>query len=307
MEKIFITGASGCVGHYLFDALIHNPNYQLNLLVRDLNKLKFNPYDFPNVTIVHDDLKNIEKHAALLKEIDYVIHLAADWGGNEGNYDYTLGLFKLLDHNKCKRVIYFSTASILGADNKPVEAAEIFGTHYIRSKYRAYKELPGLKIYPKVITLFPTWVLGGDETHPFSHASLGIIGLRGWLWLIRFIAVDASFHFIHAKDIALITKHLLENDVKEKEFILGNAPVTAREFIKETCHLFGLRVYFQILIPQSFVRILAFLTGRKLQPWDLYCFNRRHFTYDTVNAETFGLKFGLKTIRDALPSLARRH
>jgi len=43
-ESIFITGASGCVGHYVVDQL--KKKYQLFLLVRNPEKLKYNPNDF---------------------------------------------------------------------------------------------------------------------------------------------------------------------------------------------------------------------------------------------------------------------
>jgi nucleoside-diphosphate-sugar epimerase len=302
MKKLFITGIGGCVGHYLFDLFCYDPNYELYLLVRSPEKLKFNPDQFPAVKIIKDDLKNIEKYADLVKQMDYVIHLAADWGGNEGNYDYSLSLLNLLDPAKCKKVIYFSTASILGPDNKPLEEAEKFGTHYIRSKYRMHRYLPRLRIYPNVITLFPTWVLGGDAGHPYSHAMQGVIGLKKWLWLIRFLTADVSFHFIHAKDIALITKYLLETETEEKEFVLGNSPITAGEFIRQTCAYFSLKVYFQLAVPTRLVQFLALLAGRKLHPWDLYSLNRRHFVHKTVNAENFRILSKLKTVSEILQS-----
>lgn len=300
MRKIFITGASGCIGHYLFDYLSKDPQYQLFLLVKNPKKLKFNPADFANVTVIQDDLKNITKYANLLKEIDYLVHLAADWGGREGNYDYSLELFKLLDPQRCQKVIYFSTASILGPDHNPLPEAEKFGTHYIWSKYQFYKKLPELEIYPKVTTIFLTWVLGGDARHPHSHALQGILDLRKWLWFIRFFTVDAHFHFIHAQEVAIITKYLLENDIKEKELVLGNPAISASEFIWEVCQFFGLKVFFQIPIPLFLIKILAFLTRRKLHSWDLYCLQKRNFIYQVKNAANFGLPSDVQTISQIL-------
>lgn len=306
MKKVFVTGISGCVGHYLFDLLSLEPEYQLFFLVRDPSKLKFNPQNYKNLVLLKDDLKNIETYSAILKETDILIHLAADWGEVEGNYDYSQKLFKLLDPQKCEKAIYFSTASILGPDNKPSEAAEKFGTHYVRSKYRFHKNLPELKIYPKVITLFPTWVLGGDKKHPYSHASSGLLGMQNWLWLVRFFSVDASFHYIHARDLAQIVLHLLKNPAKKKEYVLGNAAITAAEFIRQTCAFYNptivgkSKVYFQLTIPLWLVILLAKLTGHKLHPWDLYCFRRRHFQYKVDNLENFGINSKLKTISEIL-------
>ena len=303
MKKIFITGAGGCVGHYLVDVLVKDRSNELYLLVRDPAKLKFNPQAYPNVKIIKDDLKNIRSHADLVKQMDQVVHLAADWAWHAGNLDYSLDLFELLDPAKCYKAIYFSTASILGPDNQPVIEAEKFGTNYVQGKYRFHQKLPSLKIYPRVITLFPTWVLGGDEQHPRSHATQGIIALKKWLRLIRFFTADASFHFIHAQDIAAIVKYLLEHEVKEKELVLGNAPITASRFLKEVCAFYKVPVYWQLPITAGFVRSLAALFRQPLLPWDLYCLERRHFVFQTVNAETFRLPSDLSTVPGILRAI----
>lgn len=302
-KKLFITGISGCVGQYLFDALADNPDYQLYLLVRNPQKLKFDYEARSNVTVIQDSLENIERHTEMVKQMDCVIHLAAAWGSMELNYNESLAFFKLLEPDQCKKVIYFSTASILDSDNQPIEEAEKLGTPYIRSKYNFYKKLPELKIFPNVITLFPTWVLGGDNHHPYSHASAGLVEIQKWLWLIRFFTVDASFHFIHARDIANIVKHLLRNDVKEKNIVLGNPLITANQFIKEVCRFYKKQVYFQIPISLSLVKTLAFLTGRKLQRWDLFCFEKRYFEHQVKNAESFGIKSDLQTVEQILKDL----
>lgn len=302
-KRVFITGISGCVGHYLFDELANDPTYELNLLVRHPEKLRFNYQAYQNISLIYDDLKNIREHADLIRQMDVVIHLAAEWGSYAGNYDYTLGLFDLLDPQQCQKVLYFSTASILGPDNLPVREAGRLGTPYVRAKYDVYRKLPDLKIYPRVVTLFPTWVLGGDIHHPYSHASEGMLALRKWLWLIRFFTVDATFHFIHARDIARIAKYLLKNESPGKDLVLGNTPLSASRFLKEACQFFNQRVYFQVPITPPLVKALAFLTGRRLQSWDLYCFERRHFIHQTVNAESFGSSSELQSVEQVLSDL----
>jgi len=300
MKNIFVTGISGCVGHYLFDELAPEADYHLYCLVRDPSRLRFDHKNDPRVTIIKGDLEHIEEHAQVIKEADYIIHAAADWGAHENNLDHSLTFFKLIDPARCQKVIYISTASILGPDGQPVPEAKTLGTHYIRGKYLFHKQLPQLPIYPKVVTLFPTWVLGGDQDHPFSHATSGILGIRAWLWLIRFFKVDAGFHYIHARDIARIIKHLLKNETKEKEFVLGNPAVTAGQLIKQIANYFGWTVYFQVPISLPFAVFLAQVTNHKLHPWDLYCFERRNFVYQTVNASTFGLPADLLTIPQVL-------
>jgi nucleoside-diphosphate-sugar epimerase len=303
MRKIFVTGISGCVGHYLFDLLAPKPDCHLYLLVRNPAKLLFDPSKYRNLTIIQDDLANIEKHSALLKEMDAVVHLAADWAGNEGNFEYSLPLLAALDPGKCQRVIYFSTASILGPDGKAVPQAETAGTHYVRGKYYMHKMLPRLPIHRNTVTLFPTWVIGGDKAHPYSHAAGGLKEIAKWLWLIRWFTVDASFHFIHAQDIAAITAFLLDHEVKEQEYILGNKALTATDLIRQVCAYHGIKVGNQLTIGLPLVKTLAALTGHRLHSWDEYCFERRHFTYNAVNAETFGLRSDLLTVAEVLAAI----
>src|SRR3989338_2712337 len=109
VKNIFITGISGCVGHYIFDQLSRDPDYHLYLLVRDPKRLRFDPKKFPNVTVIQDELKNAAKYADILKECDYLIHLAAGWGVIDINYDPAVNLMTHLYPARDNKIIYFST------------------------------------------------------------------------------------------------------------------------------------------------------------------------------------------------------
>ncbi|MFH1576887.1 MAG: NAD(P)-dependent oxidoreductase [Candidatus Margulisiibacteriota bacterium] len=303
-SNVFITGITGCVGHYVFDLLVKNPEYELYLLVRDPQRLKRDLSKYPNVKIIQDDLSNIKKHEELLKQMDCVMHAAAGWGNSETNYDYTLDLLESLNPDRIKKIIYFSTASILDSNNRPMQQAEQFGTCYIESKYRMFKKLPELPVYNKIITLFPTWVLGGDADHPYSHAMEGIVGAGKWLWLLRFFSFELSFHFIHAADIALIVDYLLGNDGAKKEYVLGNALISADELINEICAYHHKKIYFRLRISAEFVKAAAALSRKNLNEWDRYCLDKKKFQHQVVSAESFGLASQNKTIPNILKNLA---
>ena len=300
LKKIFITGISGCVGHYLFDQLVKEPNYHLYLLVRNPDKMLRKLSDYPNVTVIKDEMRNINQYADVLREMDCVVHLAAGWGESEANYDYTIDFFSLLNPEKCRKVIYFSTASILGPNNALLEEAGKIGTCYITSKYRCCQKISQLKIYDRIITLFPTWVLGGDKTHPYSHAMTGIAAAPKWLWLLRFLSIDLRFHFIHAEDIASITAYLLSHENTEKKYVLGNSPITAEELIDEMCAYYNVKRGWRLKITPAMVRNITNLLRRPLCEWDLYCIERKDFTYKTVNAASFMLPSRQSTIRDVI-------
>ena len=50
-EKIFITGATGCIGHYILDRFIHKEDVELHLLLRGPERIRFDVLSYPNIKI----------------------------------------------------------------------------------------------------------------------------------------------------------------------------------------------------------------------------------------------------------------
>ena len=308
MKRIFITGSSGCIGHYMAEALIQETNHELYFLVRNPHKLQFNYQSRPNVHLMIGDLQNIEKFSDFLKTVNVAILAATSWGGiNESfeiNVTKTLGLMKLLDPDICEQIIYFSTASILDKNNQPLPEAGRLGTNYIRTKYQCYTQLYKLPIYNKVTTVFPTLVFGGEPNKPYSHLSGGIKDVIKWVDLIRWFKADGSFHYIHARDIAQVIRHLVENNPTEadsRDFVLGNKKVTVNEAIKEICNYLNKKIYFQITLYIILVNFFIKAFRLRMEDWDYFSINYRHFTYkDTVTPASFNLENYCTTIEDVM-------
>lgn len=290
VEHVFITGISGCVGHYLFDALADDPNYHLHLLVRDIGRLRFD-YMRPNVSIVGGDFLDIERHAGLLAEMDHLIHVAAAWGepvSYEVNYRLALRMFELADPARVKRIVNFSTASILDSENRPLEAADLHGTDYIRSKYLCRKHLDEHPLRDRILTVYPTLIFGGSERHPTSHLSSGLADLERWIRLLRYLTLDGTLHFIHARDIARIVAHALGNEVPENHLVLGNPAMRLDEVIDALCRAFGVARSARLDLTPA-LGVLSRLFAGRMNSWDRFSVQYRHFRYRTVNAATFGL------------------
>jgi len=171
-KRIFVTGASGCIGHYISETLIQETDYELYLLVRNPSKLQVDTQVRPGVTVLQGDMQNISQFADLLSTIDIAILTATAWGGEQTfdiNVSKTIELLNLLDPDRCQQVIYFSTASVLDSQNQPLKEAGEIGTDYIRSKYECLHKISELGIASKITTVFPTLVLGGDSKKPYSH------------------------------------------------------------------------------------------------------------------------------------------
>ncbi len=307
-KRIFVTGASGCIGHYVVETLIQETDHDLYLLVRNPNKLKVDHNARPGITVLQGDMRNIEPYADLLKTMDVAILIATAWGGTEEVFDTnvrkTLRLMDMLDAERCQQVIYFSTASILNRENQLLpEAAEI-GHDYIRSKYECYQKLHQLAIAPKVTTLFPTLLLGGDATKPVSHVSSGILQVMRWVGVLRFLRADGSFHFIHSKDIAQMVRHLVEHPPgadDPRDLVLGNDRLTVDQAIAEACAYLNKRIYFQIPLTPKLADLVIALFRIQVVAWDRFSMNYRHFTHKyVVSPAHFNLPTYCRTFTDVL-------
>lgn len=315
-KRILITGGSGCIGHYLAELLIEKTNHELFFLVRNPGKVRFSLDYRPGIHLIEGDMRDIEYYAKLIKSVDIAILAANAWGGTQEVFDVnvakTIRLMKLLDPQRCEQVFYFSTASILGHDNKPLSAAKQIGTEYIRSKYDCFTQLHRLEIAAKITVLFPTLVFGGSQTKPYSHLSSGLPDVVRWVGLLRFFKAEASFHFLHARDIAQVVVHLVDHplpyqvineldDIYVKQVVLGNPATHVNDAIREICNYFGKRIFFQVNVSKTLANLLIWLFRIQVGAWDRFCMNYRHFTYkNPVSPTTLGLSAFAPTLSDIL-------
>lgn len=308
-KRIFITGASGCIGHYLVEALLAETPHQLFLLLRNPDKLRLNWQDEPRIQVIQGDIRNIRDHQDLLSTIDTAVLAATSWGGAQEIFDINvsgnLELMSRLASDRCEQVVYFSTASILDRNNHPLKEAGTIGTDYIRSKYDCYLRLPELDIAPRITTVFPTLVFGGEPGKPYSHISMGLAEVAQWMWLIRLLNVDGSFHFAHGRDIAQVVTHLIEHPPgpgDNRQVVIGNPAVTVNQAIYAALDAL------EMLPPAWQVPLSPWWTDRlidwfniEMADWDRFCLQYRHFTYrDPVYPALLGRQGYCPTVGDLL-------
>lgn len=299
--NVFVTGVSGCVGHYVFDALSETPDLHLYLLVRDPAKLRFDA-ERPGVTLVPGDAANLAPHADLLKTMDAMIHIAAGWGEQAAyqvNRDATFAMLDLADPARLKQLILFSTASVLDRENALLEAAGTDGTDYIKSKYQCLRDLPEHPLADRVVTLFPTLVFGGDAKHPASHLNGGLPDALKWVGLARWLSLDGSFHFVHGRDIAQVVKHVLLNGAAERRLVLGGRETTIREMLETLSEHAG-KPYRGLVDLTPLLAVVAACFSKKMNSWDRFCMRYRHFRYRVTNPETFGMASAYPTLKEIL-------
>jgi nucleoside-diphosphate-sugar epimerase len=312
--RILVTGASGCVGHYVSETLIQNTDHELFLFVRNPAKLKVDITARPGIHVITADMQEIEQQADLLKTIDVAVLTAAGWGGQEAfdiNFTKTHALFDLLDPQVCQQVIYFSTQSVLDRENNLLPEAGKIGTDYIMSKYQCLEKLTQAAqakdganhIAAKITTVFPTLVLGGDETKPYSFLSADLPNVTKYAGLLGWFSADCSFHFIHARDIAEVVRYLIAHpevaDKFDRRLVLGNQVVSADDGITEICAYFGKKSLFRIPLSNSIANFFIKIFKIQMAEWDYFCLNNPHFSYaNPVSPATFGLPSYAPTITD---------
>lgn len=313
--NILITGASGCIGHYVVEQLLTHTPHHLYVLVRDPRKL-MGVTDCDRFHVVVGNLKDLRSLESLLPRMDWGILMATAWGDPTETYavnvTQTVQLIEQLLGANCQRVFYFSTASILDRSNQLLPQAGEVGTDYIRTKYECFKALERSPFADRITVFFPTLVFGGEAHKPISHLSSGLPEVLKWLWLIRFLRVDASFHFLHAYDIAQVVCGELEAERKAeregqipseplRKVVLGNPAITVQEAIEQLCQAQHLRIFWQIPLSFWLANLIIWLFRIRVAPWDRFCLTYRHFTYQNpVNPRQFQRSPYVETIADLL-------
>ena len=157
-------------------------------------------------------------------------------------------LLRLTDPNRLEQVIYFSTASILDRELQILPEAMTCGTEYIQTKAQCLGELERHPLAERIVAVFPTLVFGGrvipGDPHPTSYLTAGLgEGVR-WLWLARWLRADATFHFIHAADIATVCAHIATHphgpnpepgQGAVRRLVLGQAPISVDDTVATLC------------------------------------------------------------------------
>jgi nucleoside-diphosphate-sugar epimerase len=324
--RILITGASGCVGQYIAETLFRHTEAHLLLLLRDPAKLTAVPRSDPRITLLVGDLRELDPHAAAIATAERVIHTATAWGDPERaqavNVVAVKKLLSLLDPQRLEQVIYFSTASILDRNLRLLSEALPHGTEYIQTKAQCLMDLEAHPLAERIVAVFPTLVFGGrllgPDRHPTSYLTAGVgEGVR-WLWLARWLRADATFHFIHAADIATVCAHLATTPHQPnpepgqgpvRQLVLGQAPLSVNEAVATLCRWRGVwRPPVGLDLRGWLIEGLIRLLRLEVNDWDRFSIRQRHFVHEPVSPpERFGLHSVAPTLEAVLESAGIPH
>ncbi|HEY9843287.1 MAG TPA: NAD(P)-dependent oxidoreductase [Candidatus Obscuribacterales bacterium] len=287
---ILLTGATGCTGSYLLETLLAETGQDVIAWVRDPARLQIRSH--PRLRIWDGGLEALDAYRSELSQVSALIHAATVWGGPETfaiNLRQTRRLIQALEPAVCRQLHLFSTASLLDSSGRPWPQALRLGTDYIRSKATLHDWLASS---PQQITpslYYPTVILGGDNSHPYSSVGAALPRLPIWLPWARWLRAGGRLHLIHARDIARIVVHRLEHRLPPAQLVLGNPALSIDDLITQLVQIYGqqpvpLQLPLEPLLP-ALVQILK----PWMSPWDRFSLQQRETMYQVVNAASYGL------------------
>ena len=306
--RILITGASGCVGQHIAAQLYRDTDAELLLLLRDPAKLTAVPANDPRITLLVADLRELTPHAGAIATATRVIHTATAWGDPERamavNVVAVKQLLAFTSPEWLEQVIYFSTASLLNRQLELLPEALSEGTEYIQTKALCLQQLEQHPLAERIVAVFPTLVFGGavDGKGPFptSYLTAGLGEACRWLWLAKWLRADASFHFIHAADIAQVCCHLATRPHQSnpepgqgalRRLVLGQPAISVDATVSQLCRWRrSWRPPLGLNLQGALIETLIKLLRIEVNAWDRFSIRQRHFVHEPVSPpERFGL------------------
>lgn len=247
--KIFLTGATGFVGHHVAQALA-DQGAGLRLLVRKSSKLS-NLEGIAGDTVV-GDLARPDSYAPALNGCDAVFHVAADYrlwirdpdAMYRANVDGTRDLLKLAREAGVRRVVYtssvatmaFRTDGIVVNEETPVTIDDMVG-HYKRSKFLAERQaVAAAEDGQQVIILNPTTPIGPNDAKPTPTGRIFVDFLNR-----RFPAyVDTGLNLVDVTEIARTHVAALEVGKPGRRYILGGENLTLKQILDKMAAITGI-------------------------------------------------------------------
>jgi len=272
--KIFVTGATGFVGHHVARALAEQ-GADLRLLVRKTSNLA-NLEGIKGETHV-GDLAEPESLRPALAGCDAVMHVAADyrlWIRDpetmyRANVDGTRELLRLAREASVPRVVYTSSVAtmhffrngIVSNEDTPVSIHDMVG-HYKRSKFLAEQEaIKAAKGGQRVIILNPTAPIGPNDAKPTPTGRIFVDFLNR-----KFPAyVDTGLNLVDVCEVARAHVLALSKGTPGCRYILGGENLTLKQILDKMAAITGIpspRTKIPFAVAATYAFFEELITGR---------------------------------------------
>jgi dihydroflavonol-4-reductase len=272
--KVFLTGATGFIGHHVAQALAAEGAH-LRLLVRKNSKLA-NLEGIKGETHV-GDLADPESLRPALSDCDAVVHVAADYrlwipdpaAMYKANVDGTRELLRLAREARVKRFIYTSSVATMHFrrdglvinEDTPVSLADMVG-HYKRSKFLAEQEaIKAAQGGQRVIILNPTSPIGPNDSKPTPTGQIFLDFLNG-----KFPAyMDTGLNLVDVAEVARAHVTALTKGQPGRRYILGGENLTLKQILDKMALITGLKsptVEIPFIVAATYAFFEEWITGR---------------------------------------------
>ncbi len=272
--KIFLTGATGFVGHHVARALA-DEGAELRMLVRKTSNLD-HLEDIDGETVV-GDLTRPESYGPALDGCDAVVHVAADYrfwirdpeAMYRANVDGTRDLLRMAREAGVPRFVYtssvatmhFRTDGTIVNEDTPVTLADMVG-HYKRSKFMAEQQaIAAAKDGQQVIILNPTTPIGPSDFRPTPTGQIFVDFLNR-----RFPAyMDTGLNLVDVAEVARAHVTALTKGQSGHRYILGGENLTLKQILDKMAAMTGLpsptmKIPFAVAATYAFFE--EWITGR---------------------------------------------
>jgi dihydroflavonol-4-reductase len=272
--KVFVTGATGFVGHHVAKALAAE-GAELRLLTRKSSNLS-NLEGIKGDTHV-GDLSQPESLKPALEDCDAVVHVAADYrlwipdpaAMYRANVEGTGELLRMAREARVPRFVYtssvatmhFRTDGIVINEDTPVSLADMVG-HYKRSKFMAEQvAIEAAQAGQQVIILNPTTPIGPNDRKPTPTGRIFVDFLNG-----KFPAyVDTGLNLVDVTEIARTHVKALVKGTPGRRYILGGENLTLKQILDKMSAITGIpspTVKIPFAIAATYAFFEEWITGR---------------------------------------------
>ena len=272
--KVFLTGATGFIGHHVARALAIE-GARLRMLVRKTSNLA-NLEGIAGETHV-GDLAEPESIRPALAGCDAVMHVAADYrlwipdpkAMYRVNVDGTRDLLRLAREAGVPRFVYtssvatmhFRTDGLVINEDTPVSLSDMIG-HYKRSKFLAERQaIAAAQDGQQVVILNPTTPIGPNDSKPTPTGRIFVDFLNG-----KFPAyMDTGLNLVDVAEVARAHVAALTLGQPGHRYILGGENLTLKQILDKMAAITGLpsptvRIPFAVAATYAFFE--EWITGR---------------------------------------------
>ena len=247
--KVFLTGATGFVGHHVARALA-GEGADLRLLTRKSSNLA--NIEGIRGDVVVGDLLTPETLKSAIAGCDAVVHVAADYRlwipkpdeMYKANVDGTRELLRMAREADVRRVVYtssvatmhFRTDGIVINEDTPVSIKDMVG-HYKRSKFMAEQEaIKAAQGGQQVMILNPTTPIGPNDAKPTPTGRIFVDFLKG-----KFPAyMDTGLNLVDVAEVARTHVSALTVGTPGRRYILGGENLTLKQILDKMSAITGI-------------------------------------------------------------------